>query len=104
MKYVLHTQGMPFDGHTINLGKSLGGSESAAYYIAKGLAERGHEVIHFTNNTLEKPEKIEGVLYMPLGEASKDCPVGRNFHQFAKTVPHDVWISAELRQIGRAHV
>lgn len=92
MKFIFHTLGMPFDGNTINEGKSLGGSESAAYYIAKEIASRGHEVIHFTNNTLEKPEKVDGVLYIPVGNAHEQAPLGENFMKFAKTVPHDVLV------------
>ena len=39
MHIVLYAGGIPFDGETIEE-RSLGGSESAAYYVAKELSER----------------------------------------------------------------
>ena len=60
---IFMTAGMAFDGHTVK-NKSLGGSESAAYYMARALARRGHRVRHFTNT--EKTEIVDGVTYMPI--------------------------------------
>lgn len=57
--------GMPYDGNTIRT-KSLGGSESAGYYMGRALAKRGHRVIAFTN--IEQPMEAEGVNYMPLSK------------------------------------
>ena len=55
---VFCTGGLAFDGNTIKK-QSLGGSESAAVYMARALAQRGNRVTHFTNTTAE--EKIDGV-------------------------------------------
>ena len=41
---LMHVGGMPFNGDTIPSGQSLGGSESAAYYLAKALVKRGHRI------------------------------------------------------------
>lgn len=55
--------GMPYDGKTLQT-KSLGGSESAGYYMARALARRGHRVKAFTN-TAEHSE-TDDVMYAPL--------------------------------------
>lgn len=73
------TAGMAFDGHTIKT-KSLGGSESAAYYMARALARRGHRVRHFTNT--DKTEIVEGVTYMPIS----------TWGAYAQDAHHDVSI------------
>ena len=50
MHIVIHAAGLPFNGQTIPSGESLGGSESAAYFMAKELVELGHKVVCFTNS------------------------------------------------------
>jgi glycosyltransferase involved in cell wall biosynthesis/SAM-dependent methyltransferase len=76
---IFMTAGMPFDGHTIKT-KSLGGSESAAYYMARALAKRGHRVRHFTNT--EKVETVDGVTYMPIS----------NWGPYTRDAHHDISI------------
>ena len=92
MKYsiVIYASGMPFNGDTIPEGKSLGGSESAAYYMAQELVKKGHRVILFTNT--DKNGVKDGVLYMKIGVPTEQCPLGEDFTKFAKSVPHDVMI------------
>ena len=90
MFYLLHCGGIPFDGNTIKT-KSLGGSESAAYYVARNLAEQGHRVTLFTNCTEGMTE--DGVRYEPAGQISEEMPLGRNYHFYATHNPHDVNIT-----------
>jgi len=87
MFIVLQCGGIPFNGETIKTG-SLGGSESAAYYLAKDLAKRGHRVTMFTN-TLEEGE-WDGVKYFFTGEATNEFPQGNRFHFYCSQTPHDV--------------
>ena len=49
MHYVLYVPGMSFNGATLAQGKSLGGSESAGYYLARELARRGAQVTVFSH-------------------------------------------------------
>ena len=79
--------GMPFNGLTIPSGKDLGGSESAAYYMAKGLAELGHNVAVFTSS--QKKGSWDGVLYEWHGEISEQFPLGDRFHM-TMSAPYDV--------------
>lgn len=71
--------GLPFDGHTLKT-KSLGGSESAGYYLARALAKRGHRVKMFSGT--DKTEFTDGVEYRPLG----------GWQHFAQSATHDVSI------------
>lgn len=90
MDIVIHCLGMPF-GPTTVYEQSLGGSESAAFYLAKGLAARGHRVSLFT--TREAPlEIVDGVRYVWIGPSTQETPLGRDFEFFARTTPHDVLI------------
>lgn len=57
------TAGLAFDGETVGK-QSLGGSESAAYYMARAMAKRGHRVKHFTNTTVQS--ESDGVTYFPI--------------------------------------
>jgi len=92
MKIVFYVSGMPFNGDTIKNNKSLGGSESAGYYIAKEMGGLGNDVVVFSNIQSESAGQYEGVLYLPIGELSNQQPLGNNFTQFAQSVPHDVLI------------
>lgn len=79
----LYIPGMPFNGATIKNGQSLGGSETAGYYVARELAKRGHQVTVFSNIPADQVGIFEGVIYQPLSA----------FLQYAKTTPHDVLIA-----------
>lgn len=57
------TGGLPFDGLTLQE-KSLGGSETALYYMAKELAARGHDVRVFCS--CPRPGRYDGVQYHDL--------------------------------------
>ena len=65
MHIAMAVPGMPFNGETIPNGQSLGGSESAGYYMARELVKRGHKVIVFTNS--EKGGTWDGVTYEYFG-------------------------------------
>jgi 2-polyprenyl-3-methyl-5-hydroxy-6-metoxy-1,4-benzoquinol methylase/glycosyltransferase involved in cell wall biosynthesis len=85
----IYAGGMPFNGETIPSGKSLGGSESAAYYMAKELARLGHSVLMFTDS--REPGRWDGVQYEWVGERSERAPLGERFH-FVMNAPYDVLI------------
>jgi len=85
----MHCMGMPFNGDTI-IEKSLGGSETAAYYVAKELAAQGHQVTMFT--TSDKEGIFDGVKYVYTGQATEQAPLGERFHYYAESTPHDVLI------------
>lgn len=93
MKFMMYIPGMPFDGNTIKDGQSLGGSETAGYYIAKGMAEKGHSVFVFANLPKGEPAKIDGVNYLPIGTPSQNAPYGDNFLRHATSMPHDVLLA-----------
>lgn len=71
--------GIPFTGETFEQ-LSIGGSESAGYYMARALAELGHRVTVFTNT--EKASRSGDIYYMPL----------TLFRQYVEFTPHDVLI------------
>lgn len=89
MYIVFHVMGMPFDGDTIDQ-RSLGGSESAAYYQARELAARGHKVTVFSN--IDKDSSRDGVNYCTLGQSTQAAPLGDRFEFYARHTPHDVLI------------
>jgi glycosyltransferase involved in cell wall biosynthesis/2-polyprenyl-3-methyl-5-hydroxy-6-metoxy-1,4-benzoquinol methylase len=89
LSFVFHVMGMPFDGSTIKT-SSLGGSETAAYYQAKELAARGHEVVMFTNT--QNDGVYDGVTYIGLGDITAETPLGSRFDAYATKTPHDVLI------------
>lgn len=89
MQIAIHAGGMPFNGATIAEGKSLGGSESAAYYMAKELKALGHTVCVFT--TSQETGSWDGVRYEWCGEIAQDAPLGHLFH-YSVQAPHDVVI------------
>ena len=89
MFLTIYAAGMPFNGNTIPSGKSLGGSESAAYYMAKELCRLGHTITVFTT---EKETGIwDDVRYEWIGEVSKKFPLGHRY-VYASQSPVDVTI------------
>jgi hypothetical protein len=75
---VIVVPGLPFDGNTFD-SLSIGGSESAGYYMARALAKRGHHVTVFCNT----PARVRcDVDYVPL----------TLFPSYAGTTQHDVCI------------
>lgn len=89
MNIVMHCGGLPFNGNTIKE-RSLGGSESAAYYMARELAAIGHKVKLFTNH--KDGGLFEGVEYIWAGNVSQQFPLGDMFEFYAVNTPHDVLI------------
>lgn len=89
MYIVIHASGLPFNGATIPTGESLGGSETAAYEMARELAKIGHRVLVFTSS--QKLGKWENVTYEWMGQVSDRFPLGDRFH-FTMQAPHDVLI------------
>jgi len=89
MFIVIHCMGLPFNGETIKT-KSLGGSETAAYYVAKELAAKGNKVTMFTNS--QEEGEWDGVKYVFAGNSTEQQPLGDRFHFYAENTPHDVLI------------
>lgn len=48
LEFHFYCNSIPFDEDTIELRTSLGGSESALIFLARGLAKRGHKVVIYT--------------------------------------------------------
>lgn len=89
MFIVMHCGGIKFNGDTIKT-QSLGGSESAAYYVARELVSQGHSVTLFTNS--EDTGLFDGVKYEWAGHITEDNPLGDRFTYYAENTPHDVCI------------
>jgi glycosyltransferase involved in cell wall biosynthesis len=89
MYIAICSPGMPFNGETIGKGQSLGGSETAAYYMARELAKLGHKVIIFT--THQQTGEWDGVRYEFIGRVTNETPLGDKFH-FIMQAPYDVVI------------
>lgn len=85
----IHALGMPFNGDTLKT-KSLGGSESAGYYLARELARRGHKVNVWTSE--QSGGVFDGVTYTWCGNCTKDAPLGEHFDYYTTQTPHDVLI------------
>ena len=90
MHIVIHAMGMPFDGDTIRE-RSLGGSESAAYYLARELLALGHRVDVWTGKE-GCDGFFDGVRYAWVGHANEHAPCGTRFEQYAVHTPFDVLI------------
>lgn len=89
MDYVIHSMGIPFNGETVKT-QSLGGSESAAYFLARELAARGHEVKLFTSH--KQGGEWDGVSYIYHGDVNEHAPLGKDFTFYAVNTPHDVLV------------
>jgi glycosyltransferase involved in cell wall biosynthesis/SAM-dependent methyltransferase len=83
---VLAIPGLPFNGNTFDT-QSLGGSESAGYYLGKALAKRGHRVTTFCGT----PDRVHcaDVDYMPIS----------SFQSYAATSLHDVCIVQRIAEL-----
>ena len=81
MFIVMHCMGLPFNGDTIKEG-SLGGSETAAYYMARELSAQGHKVTLFTGSQDEG--NFDGVRYLNYGRPDESAPLGDRFHFYAE--------------------
>ena len=92
MHIVMYCPGMPFHGGTLLEGKSLGGSESAAYYMARSLSELGHQVTLFTTIDREQQGIWDNVRYLSCGPRTQENPLGTDFEWYASATPHDVCI------------
>ncbi|MEE8555322.1 MAG: glycosyltransferase family 4 protein, partial [bacterium] len=92
MHVIMHCPGMPFHGGTIGEGESLGGAESAAYYLARELAGLGHQVTLFTSISPELAGSWDGVRYLSAGKPMPEAPLGAAFEWYAATTPHDLTI------------
>ena len=89
MYIIINCLGMPFNGGTISKGDSLGGSETAAYYMAKELVKLGNVVTVFTTN--KERGKFDGVNYEWCGEMTQQTPLGHIYHAVSQS-PVDVCI------------
>ena len=89
MDYVIHSMGIPFNGDTVKKA-SLGGSESAAYFLARELAARGHDVKLFTGE--KQGGEFDGVSYVYYGDVDQSNPLGKDFTYYATNTPHDVLV------------
>lgn len=91
MFILIHCGGLPFTGDSI-YSQSLGGSETAAYYVAKGLAAKGHIVELWGNIPYEQENVWDGVRYCHIGQQTAAAPLGDRFEFYAQHTPHDVLI------------
>ena len=101
MRFILYIPGLPFDGNTIRQGKSLGGSETMGFYVAKGLAKRGHQVQCFCN--APQISVIDNVEYLPIGQVNQQTPYGYNFLKHALNIPTDVILAQRAAGIFNAN-
>src|SRR3990167_8207293 len=92
MIILFYVPGMPFHGGTLAEGKSLGGSETSAYYLARELARRDHGVTVFSYIPQEQQGEWDGVRYMPIGAPNQSHPNGDLFEKYAISTPSDVLI------------
>ena len=89
MFIAIHCAGMAFNGKTFHQ-KSIGGSETACYYLAKELAARGHQVTVFTNEREEC--KVDGVKYVWMGNVDENNMTGDRFYAYIGHTPVDVLV------------
>ena len=87
---VIACPGLPFNGKTFD-NISLGGSESACYYLARALARLGHRVQVFCNTEAVRCDDVD---YLPLGL----------FQQYVSFTTHDVCIVQRTPELLSGHV
>ena len=92
MRYVIYVPGMPISSDILE-NKSLGGSESSGFYLARELAKKDR-VDLFTN--IQKEEIYQNVNLIPIGQRSDVYKLGENFEKSASTIPFDVLISQRI--------
>ncbi|HEX7013642.1 MAG TPA: methyltransferase domain-containing protein, partial [Steroidobacteraceae bacterium] len=100
MFIVFACPGMPFRGDTIESGKSLGGSETACYYVAREMAARGHRVTVFTTDP-HANGKWDGVDYAFCGAQSPQYPVGDLLQSFMESAECDALVVQRAAGIMR---
>jgi glycosyltransferase involved in cell wall biosynthesis/2-polyprenyl-3-methyl-5-hydroxy-6-metoxy-1,4-benzoquinol methylase len=86
----IYAAGMPFNHETLAKGESLGGSESAAYYMAMELAKLDNKVIVFTSH--KKCGTLNDVTFQYHGDLTKEAPLGDQFMQYATHAPIDALV------------
>lgn len=70
----MYAPGMPFNGTWLEQELSLGGSESAALFMARALTKLKHQVTVYTECTAEL--ECDGVAYRFLGPKTDEAPLG----------------------------
>lgn len=95
MRIAFWVGGMPFNDETLKT-QSLGGSESAGYFLSEELSKRGHQVFLFTS-LAANPRSIKkdgggslNILYH--GQPTPEAPLGHAFEQYMRDTPIDVAI------------
>lgn len=89
MKIMIYAPGMPFNGSWPERELSLGGSESAALFMARTLAKLAHQVTVFTECREELT--CDGVTYRFAGSKTDEAPLGEAWHNTVLQ-EHDVCI------------
>lgn len=79
---IIVSPGLPHHGGTL-AERSLGGSETAAIYVAKALAARGHQVTVFSPGGSGIHDRVQ---YQPIESAA----------HYGATVPHDVCVISRV--------
>lgn len=91
MHIVFVCPGMPFRGDFVEKGRSLGGSETACYYMAREASALGHRVLVFTNDK-DAEGKYDGVDYAWAGPQSERFPAGEYAQTFVTSAHCDALI------------
>lgn len=99
MHYVFYVPGLPFHGGSLAGGSSLGGSESAAYYLAREVARRGHRATLFGTLSPAEEGRWEGVDYRSLGLVHAQTPSEEAFQRFVAQVEHDVLLVQRMPHV-----
>lgn len=85
----MYAPGMPFNGSWLEQELSLGGSESAALFMARALAKLEHQVTVYTDCSVEL--ECDGVAYRFAGAKTDAAPLGTAWNA-AVLQEHDVCI------------
>lgn len=93
MRYIIYVPGMGITKDILE-NKSLGGSESSGFYLARELTRQGNDVAIFTN--IEKEEVYQDVILSPIGPQSDKYKLGENFERTASTSSFDVLIMQRI--------